>query len=98
MRKDGGDLTGALESFQAGLDIRRTLANADPENAGWQADLAASHGKLGQTFRDMGDTRQARAMFEAGRRIIAPLADASEMQLWQDYLANFDNDIALLDD
>jgi hypothetical protein len=29
------------------LAIREKLAAQDPANAGWQADLAFSHGKLG---------------------------------------------------
>jgi hypothetical protein len=41
-----GNLTAALESYQADLAIAERLARADPGNAGWQRDLAFSHWRL----------------------------------------------------
>src|SRR5512147_2918064 len=43
-----GNLTAALESYQASLAIAERLAGADPGNAGWQRDLAFSHWRLAQ--------------------------------------------------
>jgi hypothetical protein len=37
-----GDLAAALERFTAALAIRERLAEADPNNAGWQRDVATS--------------------------------------------------------
>ena len=37
-----GNLPAALTSYQAWLDIRERLAEADPGNAGWQRDLIVS--------------------------------------------------------
>jgi hypothetical protein len=41
-----GNLDGAHQAFQDGLDIREKLAAQDPGNAGWQRDLIVSHWKL----------------------------------------------------
>jgi tetratricopeptide (TPR) repeat protein len=93
-----GDLAGALENYRAAMDIAERLADDDPGNAGWQADLAASHGKLGQLLKETGKPDQALEMLEKARAIIAPLAEGSEMALWKDYLAIFDREIAALRD
>jgi len=92
-----GDLAGALQSYRQDLEIAERLAAADPGNAGWQADLAASHGKLGQVYAALGDTDEALSMFRAGRAIVAPLAEASGHQLWVGYLQSFDKEIATLE-
>jgi hypothetical protein len=42
-----GNLPAALDSYQASLTIADRLAKADPGNAGWQRDLALSHGSVG---------------------------------------------------
>ena len=41
-----GNLTAALESYQASLAISSGWRAADPGNAGWQRDLAFSHWRL----------------------------------------------------
>lgn len=79
------------------LAIRERLAKADLANAGWQADLAASHGKLGQLQVALGDKAQALRLLRAGRAIVAPLAERSGHQLWVSYLKSFDADIAKLE-
>jgi len=54
-----GDLAAALQSYKAGLEIRKRLAEADPSNAGWQRDVWASMWRLrdfeesGITWRDI---------------------------------------------
>ncbi len=85
-----GDLSGALESFRAGMEIRERLASSDPGHAGWQADLAASYGKMGQLMSRLGDKDEALALFTKGRALVAPLAAQSGHVLWKQLLANFD--------
>jgi hypothetical protein len=41
-----GNLTEALKSYRDGLAIFERLANADPNNAGWQCDLIVSYEKM----------------------------------------------------
>ena len=43
-----GDVSGALESYEAGLAIATRLAASDAGNAEWQRDLAISYERLGQ--------------------------------------------------
>ena len=59
----------ALKAYRDGLAIRKRLAKADVANAAWQADWAASHGKLGQLYVRMGNKAEARRMFERGGAI-----------------------------
>ena len=76
-----GNLAEALKAYRDGLRIAERLAKADPQNAVWQADLASSHGKLGQLYVRLGDKAEARRMFERGRAIVAPFAERSGHQL-----------------
>ena len=94
VRRAQGDMSGALESYEAGLAIATRLAASDAGNAGWQADLAASYGKLGQIHLASGKAETALGLFRAGREIVAPLAGASGHARWRGYLENFDIDIA----
>jgi hypothetical protein len=64
---------------------------------GWQADLAASHSKIGQALGALGDNLGARDMFVEGRAIVAPLAERWGHQLWIGYLRSFDAEIAALE-
>ncbi len=73
------------------------LAKSDPNNAGWQADLAASHGMLGQLMVQTGQKNEALKLFRAGRAIVAPLARQSCHRVWLGYLSAFDREIAALE-
>ena len=77
-----------------GLAIATRLAASDAGNAEWQADLAASYGKLGQLHLANGKAETALGLFRAGREIVAPLAEASDHVTWRGYLESFDKDIA----
>jgi hypothetical protein len=46
VRRDQGDLAGALQAYQASLGIRERLAASDPGNALWQRDLIVSRWRL----------------------------------------------------
>ena len=87
-----GDLAGALESYQAGLDIAEKLAAADPGNAGWQRDLSVSHNKIGDVRTAQGDLAGALESYRASLDIREKLAaDDPGNAGWQrDLLASYD--------
>ena len=49
---------------------------------GWLADLAASHGKLGQIYLRMGRRAEASDMFQNGRALIVAMAGRSGHSRW----------------
>ena len=69
-----GDLPGALQSYRTAMAIRERLAEADPDNVGWQRDYAVSLSRL-TGFPDGGfrwsDVADAWGQMEA-RGILAP--------------------------
>ena len=69
-----GNLTAALESYQASLAIRERLARADPGNAGWQRDLSVSHEKIGDVLRAQGNLTAALESYQASLAIAERLA------------------------
>lgn len=88
----------ALESFRASLAIRDRLAKADPGNAGWQRDLALSHGRVARALARQGSRREAGTAFELGRTIIARLQrQAPDNAKLPEDLAWFEDQIAALD-
>lgn len=70
-----GNLTDALASYQADLDIAQRLAAADPGNAGWQRDLSVSHEKIGDVLEARGDIDAAIEAHEESLVIAQSLAD-----------------------
>jgi tetratricopeptide (TPR) repeat protein len=52
LRVAEGDRPGALDAYQKGLEIGKTLAARDPANAGWQRDLIISNVKLAEMKDD----------------------------------------------
>ena len=92
-----GQLPGALASFRDGLAIAERLAKADPGNAGWQRDVAVSHAKLGNLYRQTKDPARARQHLTTGRTIIAGLvAKFPDWAQWQRDLVWFDGQLAAL--
>ena len=49
-----GNLAGALQAYEASLEVRQTLANSDPDEAGWQHALAVSYSKIGKVHEVQG--------------------------------------------
>ena len=92
-----GNLPAALESFRASLAIAGRLTKADPGNAGWQRDLALSHGRVAIALTSGGANGDALTAFRHGRSIIAALAEQSpdNATLPKD-LTWFDDQIAAL--
>ena len=92
-----GNLPDALQSYREGLAIRERLAKSDPENGGWQRDLAVVHSKVGVALQKMGQTASAREEFVAGRTIMATLVEQNPgWAEWKKDLAWFDNQLAIL--
>ena len=83
-----GDLSAALKSYQASMEIRRKLAERDPGNAQWQRDLSVSHNKIGDVQSAQGDLGGALKSFQASMEIARKLAerDPGNAQ-WQTDLA-----------
>ena len=83
-----GDLSAALKSYQASMEIRRKLAERDPGNAEWQRDLSVSHDRIGEVQSAQGDLGGALKSFQADMEIARKLAerDPGNAQ-WQTDLA-----------
>ncbi|KDB50426.1 hypothetical protein X805_39850 [Sphaerotilus natans subsp. natans DSM 6575] len=64
-----GDLAGALKSYQAGLEIRRRLAERDPDNAWWKCELSISHGLISDVLCEQGDWAGALKIHQANLEI-----------------------------
>ena len=92
-----GDLAGALESYRDSFAIRDRLAKSDPNNAGWQSDLAESCAKLADVYRRSNDRNNALAALQQGKAIMDRLAKLSPNNArWKHNLAWFDDQIAAL--
>jgi hypothetical protein len=74
VRRNQGDLAGALAAYEAALAIREELAASDPDNAGWRRDLSVSHNNIGDVRREQGDLAGALAAYEAALAIRKELA------------------------
>ncbi len=72
---DRGDLSGALESYRASMAIAERLAEADPNNAGWQRDLSVSYERIGDLEEARSDIVAAVAAYEKSLPIAQSLAD-----------------------
>lgn len=59
-----GNLPEALKSFRDSLAIADRLAQADPDNAGWQRDVAVSNERIGDMHAREGRSDDAIAAFE----------------------------------
>ncbi|MGZ8157393.1 MAG: nSTAND1 domain-containing NTPase [Methylobacter sp.] len=93
-----GDLAGALASYRAGLAIREKLAAQAPSNAGWQSDLAFSHGKLGLLLQKMTKPGDALAQFRAAQAILEPLTlRAPDQSQWRKALGTVKEKIAAIE-
>jgi eukaryotic-like serine/threonine-protein kinase len=67
--------TGAQSDWRRSLHLDR-IATADPENEGWQHDLALSHGRVAMVEARRADRDSALKAFRKGRDIIARLSSA----------------------
>ena len=74
VRQAQGDLTGALQAYEADLAITERLAALDPGNAEWQRDLSVSWEKLGNVRQAQGDLTGALQAYEAAQAFAERLA------------------------
>ena len=58
------------------MAIAERLAEADPNNAGWQRDLSVSHNKIGDVLVDQGDLSGALDSYRPSMAIRERLAKA----------------------
>ena len=65
---------GALEEFRKNLAIAERLAAQDPDNAGWQSDLAGSHSLIGSALEAQGNLAGALEEFRKDLAIAERLA------------------------
>jgi site-specific recombinase XerD len=73
----------ALATYKASHNITERLAAANPADADWQHDLAASHSRIGSLESRAGDTAAARASYQSALNIFTRLAnDDPTNQLW----------------
>ena len=77
MLRAQGNLPEALAAYKASLAIADRLARADPGNAGWQRDLALSHGRVAMILLRQGERERALSAFRQGREIILKLKAAA---------------------
>jgi tetratricopeptide (TPR) repeat protein len=97
IKKQQGDLAGALKSYQEGLAIFDRLARADPDNADRQGDLWVIVGRVASAYRDSGDNSKALNFYRQGRAILSRLTKLSpDNAEWKQDLARFDRLIAAL--
>jgi tetratricopeptide (TPR) repeat protein len=68
-----GNLTEALQSYRAALEIGERLAKTDPSNADWQHGLALSLGRIGRVLARQGAHTEAQAAFIRAREMIVSL-------------------------
>jgi tetratricopeptide (TPR) repeat protein len=93
-----GNLPGALDAYRGASAEADRLAKADPNNAGWQRDLAVSYAKLGNVYRRAGEPQNARDSLLKGKEIMERMTKLSpDNAVWQKDLAWFGAQIAALD-
>src|SRR5271166_3233362 len=84
IRKQRGDLPGALKSYRDALAIAERLAKAEPGNANWQRDLSVSYNRIGDVQQAQGDLATALSSYQAALAIMERLTEADPGNaLWQ---------------
>jgi tetratricopeptide (TPR) repeat protein len=94
-----GDLPEAVRAYRDSFAIAEQRAPANPDDAGWQRNLALAHSHFATALLKTGEVREAREHFEAGRAIIARLVaqHPSDLLGWErNLLAEFDAQLAAL--
>jgi len=86
IRKDLGDLFGALNSYREALATQRKLARQDPKNAKWQQDLCSSLEKIGDVLIAQGNVPLAREKYQEALNIRQSLIDALQLDLSLSYV------------
>jgi tetratricopeptide (TPR) repeat protein len=74
---DRKQLDKALEFYQKGEKLRRTLAERNPKDLPLRRDLAWSCGMYGKIAMELGKTQEALKLLQEGKDIYQGLADAN---------------------
>jgi tetratricopeptide (TPR) repeat protein len=69
-----GNLPSARRLYETAAAIAKSIAAADPGNAGWQRDLSVSHEKIGDVLVDQGNLPAALDAYKAALAIAERLA------------------------
>jgi tetratricopeptide (TPR) repeat protein len=78
----------AEKMYLVALEISRRLASQDPSNAGWQRDLAAAYGRVGEVLTSQGRLEEAQHPYLAALEISQQLASQDPSNAgWQRDLA-----------
>jgi tetratricopeptide (TPR) repeat protein len=94
VRRDQGNLAGAIESFQAALELSRRLAEAAPDNAARQVAYSRLWAFVGMTDWYQGELEKAQQNFERARDVVqSAAARAAHDQDLIFQLTNVDNNI-----
>ncbi len=64
-----GDIPGALENYQQGLDLRRDLLAASPEDQRLRLEVSTSHIHIGDMLLDSGSSAEAVAAYREAMRL-----------------------------
>jgi hypothetical protein len=72
-----GDLPNALASFRDSLAMREGLTKADPNNAGWQRDLAVSYENIADAYGRADDRANALAALRQAQVVMDRLTRLS---------------------
>ena len=85
-----GDGPGALAAYQAGLSIAEGLAKRDPENTGWQVDVAVSCARLG-SLDSLLLIQERQGYLSKGLNLLTTLKQAGRLHANQDLTGWFEN-------
>ena len=77
-----GKLTEAQAAFEESLAICRRLAEQDPNNAGWQSDLAVAYNRVGGCFGHKGNVQRRRQRLRRSWRSPAVAGRAEFQPTW----------------
>ncbi|MEZ5923201.1 MAG: hypothetical protein R3D57_02335 [Hyphomicrobiaceae bacterium] len=90
-----GETNRALAAFETARAIFQDLADAEPQTAQAQADLAATHAKIGLTYAAAGKTDEGLHWLDSCRALIVRLSRREpDSTLWPRYLVSLDAQIA----
>jgi hypothetical protein len=80
----GGDFDDALANFEKSRDLRKVLADSDPQNLEWQRDLAVGYAHCGDALIKGGSHQDALDQYHAALAIRDRLAAADiDNVTWQ---------------
>lgn len=78
------NVPGALMAYRAGLEIRKALAELEPDNTQWQRDVSLTHDNIGDALQARGESSEALAAYRMSLEIAEALVHQDpENTEWQ---------------